>query len=206
MPEINLNVPLSTHPTVAERFVSHADTTVSGHGKVAQRAFESAYGRLAAVDAEAAAIVGDKDLSAEAQARKVAEARAAASSAARETLSMEVERLTNAIAHTEQALVKSAAPEHATASREEIRSFVRSLSERERMVFVSKAAERGDKETVFAVLSAPTYLSGLDALRADELASLRRDALAKLDPIQGTQLAELERLREAAATALGSIR
>ena len=205
MPEINLNVPLSTHPSVAERFVSHADATVSGHGKVAQRAFESAYSRLAAVDAEAAAIVGDKDLSAEAQARKVAEARVAASSAARETLSTEVERLTNAIAHTEQALFKSAAPQHATASREEIRSFVRGLPERERMKFVSQAADRGDQDTVFAVLSAPTYLSGLDTLRPDEYAGLRRDALAKLDPVRGTQLNELERLRDATAVAARSV-
>ena len=203
--DINTNVPLSIHPSVADRFVGHGDSTVAGHGRVAKSAFENAYSTLANVDAQVATINGDKDLSNDAKRRKVAEIRGTATASARETLAKEVERLGNAVKHHEEQLFKSAAPEHATASREEIRSYVRGLPENDRMRFVAQMAEQGDRQTVFSVLSAPTYLSGLDTLRADEFAALRRDSLTKLEPVKGTQLAELERLRDAATTALGAI-
>lgn len=45
----------------------------------------------------------------------------------------------------------------------EIRSYVRGLSETERLSFVRTAINQGDLRTVAAVLHSPAYLSGLDA-------------------------------------------
>jgi hypothetical protein len=95
-------------------------------------------------------------------------------------------------------------PEHRTASQEEIRAHVKALPHAGRLTFLQKAAERGDRETVFAVVNAPSYLTGFDTMPTRDWVDTRRNLYSTLDPVRGTALAEMERLRDAAQRALGA--
>ena len=65
--------------------------------------------------------------------------------------------------------------EHKTASREEIRQHVASLPQERRSLFVRDRARAGDMQTVAAVLTAPSYLSGL----GDDGQRVLRDLITK---------------------------
>lgn len=68
----------------------------------------------------------------------------------------------SAVANLEQRL---AAPVQARAAHTiavDVRTYVRSLKDGERMGFIRQAIERGDADTVSSILGGPSYLSGID--------------------------------------------
>jgi hypothetical protein len=60
----------------------------------------------------------------------------------------------------------------------EIRAHVLKMDDGERVTFVHKAIEAGDKETVGAILKAPAYLSGLEAKQHSALMDAYREKVA----------------------------
>lgn len=81
---------------------------------------------------------------------------------------------------------------------QEVRAYVRGLPDGERLTFLTRAAQAGDRDTVGAVLSGPLYLSGIDQKTADVV---RATAADKLAPVDWRQLAAVERAIDAVGTA-----
>lgn len=75
----------------------------------------------------------------------------------------------------------------------EARTYLRSLEPGKAMKVVMDAARAGDRVTAAAVLTAPPYLSGLDAARHSEL---RDFAAATLEPRLHASLGALERIAD----------
>ncbi len=63
----------------------------------------------------------------------------------------------------------------------EIRSWVRSLPEKERAMKMLSVASSGDKMALRAVLNAPSYLTGLDA---EMMERIRDEMFRRADPVQ----------------------
>jgi hypothetical protein len=65
------------------------------------------------------------------------------------------------------------------------------------MAFVTQAAQRGDADTVFVLLDAPGFLTGLDELSSADRKTIQRRALLALAPKSAPGFEDLERLRDA---------
>ncbi len=68
----------------------------------------------------------------------------------------------------------------------EIRTHLKSLKPSERILFLGRAVDGGDQQTVAAFLSAPAFLSGSDGKDQDRV---RHHAYEKWDPVSSAQLA-----------------
>lgn len=80
----------------------------------------------------------------------------------------------------------------------EIRAHVKSLSKKARSAMLNEMVESGDRATLTAILSGPTYLSGLTAA---EVASLKDRAELKLAPVDRQQRDAADKLLDLIATA-----
>jgi hypothetical protein len=95
---------------------------------------------------------------------------------------------------TEQ-FTKPAAEPHDLALLQEIRTWLRSLPEAERLSRAQKLAADGDKTALRALLTAPAYLTGVDE---NLLAQVRDEAAKRADP---RRYAKLEAMRRASLAA-----
>ncbi|RIL04962.1 MAG: hypothetical protein DCC71_12160 [Proteobacteria bacterium] len=204
MTEVNVNVPLDLHPSRFDRLASHPDPAIAGRARAAQRAFEQAYARLSAVPSEEHAIKDNRDWSLEKKQRLIDETRAAAKAEAAATLGKLVEDLDGAVTYFQGKLDAAAGMKEApTEVDREVRAHVRDLpTVEDRVSFLRKLAEKGDRASVAAVFRGQRFLSGLDDVRDEDFAGIRNDVLRLLAPEQHAALTTIERMRADVAAAI----
>mgnify|MGYP006275346115 CR=1 FL=1 len=121
----------------------------------------------------------------------------------------------------EERVAAALKPKQAAHVQQEIRAYVRSLPDDQRLDFLGKAASAGDRDTIGAVLEAPTYLSGLSAESSETIRAKAAQALAGTDYAQAqavqsaldavnraggrlvTKVGELEKYRNGTAARVG---
>ena len=147
-----------------------------------------------------APINANRDLSAEAKARKASEVRTQVRGEARQALERVLARIDSQTKREEAAAWKAIEPERRVAS-QELRAFVRALPRDQRVSFLLREAKGGNKELAFAVLNAESqrFLSGLDEIPAAEWESLRTTVYSTLAPEQHSRIEALQRLRREVA-------
>lgn len=84
----------------------------------------------------------------------------------------------------------------------EIRTHLKSLKASERVGFLGRAVETGDRQTVAAFLSAPAFLSGADGKDQERV---RAHAYEKWDPLTSGQLAAVRTMIDRVQAAGGKL-
>lgn len=107
-----------------------------------------------------------------------------------------------AVAQAERAIDRAWEPKVPTALASEIRAHVKALPREERLSFISRATQRGDAETLHAILGgAPSYLSGLDHVGEEHWSTMREAARRACAPEASAELDALRKLEDRVATA-----
>lgn len=206
---VNVKLPMLLHPDTAKRFASKLDEDLARFGREMVETFEDAYVRLSNIDEGAAPIRADRDLSDEAKDRRITAVRARAFEGVVKNLERFQGRVASAVEREAAKLRSAAAPEKPTADAAEIRAFVHALPDQmAREKFLRAAAERGDRETIAAVidLGPRRFLAGLEAVDDRNWGALQRDLLEGLDAARGASLRSLEEIHDVAQRALRATR
>lgn len=206
---IDTSVPLDLHP---DALLPHADTfAVEGVpgkmglelGRAALAEMHDSYGKIARaakaiqdtehsiVSTPAGLRMGRADLEPLVAAAKAAFDRTANAVDAR-IRSLEAER-TDLTKRLDATLTEPSKSAIGIAQASEIRSHLRSLEPAKAMTVAMDAMRAGDRMTAAAILTAPAYLSGLDAAKHGEL---RKLAASTLEPNVDKALTALDKISD----------
>lgn len=168
--------------------------------RTVREAFARVRARLEKLHKAEDALNRDRTLADPARSAQLYELRAKVAADVKPVLEAEHARVSDAIDGTERKIDERLYAGHKTASREEIRRHVASLPTDQRSRFVRERSKTGDLQTVAAVLTAPSYLSGLDddgqrALRDAITEDLAPDLAAERRELRGVS----QRLEQAAS-------
>lgn len=159
--EVSTSVSPGLHPQLIASLDEYDDDT-AGYLEPAVEAFKQAYSGVAKIHAIRDAVKNDPTMTEAAQIVRTADHADKVYKDAAARFDKVTANMQSGIAKLEQELSRPVEARAAHTISVEVRSYVRSLPDGSRMGFIRQAIERGDTDSVSAVLGGPAYLSGIE--------------------------------------------
>ena len=191
--DIDTRISVSLHQSVVTQVEGHDDPDIAPLLAPTVTAFSTAYNGVRAVWDTRAVVDRNQGWNEEQktiQLSKFAEKKIAA---ATQTFDATMATLKKQIAHYETELSAPIEASVSIAYAAEIRSHVKGMDAKERLTFVQQALSGGDTVTMKALLSAPSYLSGITP---DMQKIYLRQYHESIAPVPAKRLRALERARD----------